>query len=42
MRFGILKLQNRDTQNGVTFWVTNFEIFTEVLLSSLLTWLCKT
>ena len=29
-----IKLQNRVTQNDVTFRVTNSEIFTEILLSS--------
>ena len=34
MRFGILELRNRVTQNDVTLRVTNSETFIEILLSS--------
>ena len=34
MRFGIIELQNRVTQNDVTLRVTNSNKFTEILLSS--------
>ena len=34
LRFRILELQNRVTQNDVTLWVTNSKFFIEILLSS--------
>ena len=34
MRFGIIELRNRVTQNDVTLRVTNSSKFTEILLSS--------
>ena len=34
MRFGILELQNRVTQNDVTLRVTYSKIFTEILILS--------